>query len=784
MNPTPDLTNIFKKYNYIPPASQKVQTPATQDDWYSDVSSRISQSSPQTTPAPAVPGSESALLPAKPAGETGMGLTDALKMPINALGDVGNLTKGATYGTVKNLAYNIPKEAIGLVKEQGLGDATKNFISSLPEGVAKTAWSLIPQSLKEIANTNAISKIPEEFKALATQNGGSYVQAFKNMVDAIPESLGTAFKDYADQLDRARQAGENHPINELLGYMALKSIIEHPSETLDQTKEGLKNTGELIRHPIKSLESVVDTSIKPAIDYAKDKINDVAYNARVKEFQQAFNQSKTTKAGEIKFGKDSANFASQLEQEGVDLPVSKDVRGKADWSTAIDNVQEIASRDNKAMSRLLDSSGTSINLDQAESEAITSAKSEFKGTAQGNAIENIKNEFNAYKEQYKDVGFTNTDGELNVPSKYANEIKSDLWSKSKFNALSSPTDQTIAGSNYLSGKVFQSQIEDVIPGEDALVHQLNQRLGDYQSLTQTMQKANGGIVHGGFMGKMTTRALGGIAGATHGPVGVAVGAITGDMISDALSNPNASLAKYILARAENEVPDILQQVENQIGINHQTILDRPRLPAPDTIYMKPTQNGQEYTPNQRVYQGDAIAGQRDFQDNQANQMNNANTTSNIDKRVSQSPDNVNTPDNELNFIKKAQDYIKNLPNKEGGFIKNPLAKDTSGVPSDLGQAMARHITSGEQILADPDMKVPEFQVINHVKTNIIDDLQNVAHGVGHGNYASIVPAIQKLDPSSFSSIDDFSHAVFQILQKEGSKTLQGEVDGILNNITK
>jgi hypothetical protein len=216
-----------------------------------------SQSNNQITPAEKrniEVGGNTALLPTKPAPETNTGFADTLKMIPNALGDVGNLIKEATYGTAKKLVYDIPKEAYNLFKEQG-ANAIPNLIASVPEATVKTAWGLVPQSLKEVANTNALADIPHIFSQLAKEKGG-YANAFLDAVKSIPDSLSPALTQYADQIDKARQSFENHPVNELLGYLGLKQLATNPKGTAESVKQGFGSTKELITNPVASLKDI------------------------------------------------------------------------------------------------------------------------------------------------------------------------------------------------------------------------------------------------------------------------------------------------------------------------------------------------------------------------------------------------------------------------------------------------------------------------------------------------------------------------------------------------
>ena len=215
-------------------------------------------------------GGDTALLPTNPAGtgsgKANMGLADALKIVPNAVGDTANIVKQATYGTLKNVLYDIPANAIGLVADNNgnIGKSVIDTISAVPKATMDVLWNLIPNSAKEIANTNAISQIPQAFQDLAKLKGG-YANAFLDMVKNIPNSIVPAISQYADQLDKARQSFENHPVNEALGYLGMKELISNPSSAVDAlktTKEALALSGKAIYAKITGASDSIANSLE------------------------------------------------------------------------------------------------------------------------------------------------------------------------------------------------------------------------------------------------------------------------------------------------------------------------------------------------------------------------------------------------------------------------------------------------------------------------------------------------------------------------------------------
>lgn len=239
MTLTPQMIAAMNKAtgNNVPVNGTPVQS--SRADEIRKIASGVVDKISPTDPNRPLPGSETAAVPAQPADGSAR-LSDIPKVIPNALSDVWNLVKQGTYGTAKAIVHDIPVAAYGLVKDQGIGNAVKNTVTSVPGAIKDTVQGMIPQSAKELANTDALGAIPGEFKELVTQNGGSYAKAALAAIKAIPGSIPEAAQNYADQIDRARQAVENHPVNELLGWLTLKSLGER--KLPDTSKSKILNT--------------------------------------------------------------------------------------------------------------------------------------------------------------------------------------------------------------------------------------------------------------------------------------------------------------------------------------------------------------------------------------------------------------------------------------------------------------------------------------------------------------------------------------------------------------
>lgn len=98
-----------------------------------------------------------------------------------------------------------------------------------------------------------------------------------------------------------------------------------------------------------------------------------------------------------------------------------------------------------------------------------------------------------------------------------------------------------------------------------------------------------------LFGKVAGAGLGGqIGGGIGGVAGYHMGGVLFNSF-DNLSNP---LKAYYLNSIEKTQPEIFKIFQDYLGTQETAKLLRPKLPAPTTIYQRPTQAGIPYTPNQ------------------------------------------------------------------------------------------------------------------------------------------------------------------------------------------
>lgn len=145
----------------------------------------------------------------------------------------GNILSGAwnvgkfLINVPKQVFYDIPKEEYLLLKENGLVGATKLLYGTdaIPKALGDTVLGMIPETAKQLAGVSEWQPIVDNFQTVLDQNKGSYSKTFGDIVTNIPESLPEFNKLEAQKYDRMRIAFLDHPLEEVLGYIGLKSIV-------------------------------------------------------------------------------------------------------------------------------------------------------------------------------------------------------------------------------------------------------------------------------------------------------------------------------------------------------------------------------------------------------------------------------------------------------------------------------------------------------------------------------------------------------------------------------
>lgn len=269
------------------------------------------------------------------------------------------------------------------------------------------------------------------------------------------------------------------------------------------------------------------------------------------------NLTKTQINNETKFAKDTPLFIAR-EAPGVPWDVTKD--GRLNTQTVIDALEPKYHAEAQAFNLALKDSGEYASLDVLQKDAEAVAKEQFKGTAQDDALAKIDAEILAYKKQYAS-SLINHNGETIVPIHILDDIKSDLWGKTKF--YGTPGDALLSQTNYLMGNSAKNIIENTV--KDSPIKAWNQRLGDFASAIKILNQRNGIRVGAGAYSSTGARILGGLAGQTLGGIpGEIAGMVTADQLLKVASDPNVKsyvFKKLLQKMQENGQQGIIDEVQ-------------------------------------------------------------------------------------------------------------------------------------------------------------------------------------------------------------------------------
>ncbi|MFA5014814.1 MAG: hypothetical protein WC549_04675 [Actinomycetota bacterium] len=496
----------------------------------------------------------------------------APKIIKNTISDAWNMVKGLTYGTVKNI-ISIPKETIGLIKESGGAKKASELLKKevLPTGV-KLLWNLVPQSAKELSNIQSITELPKEFQSLVKESGG-YSKALKTFIDTVPESAPKALKNYTNQIGKAISSFEEHPLNETLGYLALKDLATMTPEKLNQRVEFTKQSFKDVFSDI-SKGKVVPTEIQTMVNTAKTKITQKAVSNVEEDWNKIFKSTKSgvkkLEKGEIT-GKDPAKFLSERK-------ITPKVEGtKINPDEAIDKIENEMKPLNEMTNRILETRPEKISFDTLESQTLSkiNTPSNRANPDYSNMKQSVKTEFDNYRQTYGD----------SISLDQLNDIKIAQTRASGVFDMTKPKFQSNV--NYQIGKVARETIENTV-GDTFNMKGLQSLVGDHLDAIKMLESVRGQTVAYGRLGK-----LGGtIAGVATGKtlLGKLAGGVMGNYVVNVLTDLTISnpLKAMILKYAQFEDPvaytEALNYLKNQ-GISQITT---KALPQPSAIY------GEEY----------------------------------------------------------------------------------------------------------------------------------------------------------------------------------------------
>ncbi len=254
-------------------------------------------------------------------------------------------------------------------------------------------------------------------------------------------------------------------------------------------------------------------------------------------------------------------------------PETAEVNGRRVFTTGVDSASQQTINDRiGALSELRDKataqSGMTINPNDLRQSMLSQAEKDFSGTALQAAQNHINNEMDALSidPKYK------VDGNGNLNSQQATEMKSYLASNMKYDAT---RPSNIAETYGTMAKVARTSIENAAeqagtPSIKELNHLIQQH---YDSLT-FLNKINGQTVKGGRLGGYFARTVGAVVGSSMGGSGVigkALGGLGGEEAGGMISRfmqkmaSGGPMAAATMGRMAKADPEIVQKFLGFLG---------------------------------------------------------------------------------------------------------------------------------------------------------------------------------------------------------------------------
>jgi len=329
------------------------------------------------------------------------------------------------------------------------------------------------------------------------------------------------------------------------------------SEALQQDKSGLQiagagllgaGTGGLfggllggtVTGGTQGINAIISRASK-LTNQGKKLLGEAAYNKLLQTSRDLVKMSPTASKNEAKWNKNTPEFLANefiidektLKPKSILQLIDSDGR-RLENTEAINALRKKYNEESRAFNSLLKDSGEYVSLNNFKTKSLNSLDDlKSRGTDYDDAVRQLNREINAYSKNFKDRGIVDGDNLL-IKIDDFNKIKSGLWAKtSNFNP--NQADKLLSDVSYRMGQTAKDMIEDTV--QDTAVKKMNQRLGDFASAINVLEKAQGKVVPGGFFGRQLTRIAGTIAGTPGGVAGSLLGNITGGVLADLAANP-------------------------------------------------------------------------------------------------------------------------------------------------------------------------------------------------------------------------------------------------------
>ena len=329
------------------------------------------------------------------------------------------------------------------------------------------------------------------------------------------------------------------------------------SEALQQDKSGLQIAGAGLLGPgtgglfggllggtvtggTQGINAIISRASK-LTNQGKKLLGETAYNKLLQTSRDLVKMSPTASKNEAKWNKNTPEFLANefiidektLKPKSILQLIDSDGR-RLENTEAINALRKKYNEESRAFNSLLKDSGEYVSLNNFKTKSLNSLDDlKWRGADYDDAVRQLNREINAYSKNFKDRGIVDGD-DLLIKIDDFNKIKSGLWAKtSNFNP--NQADKLLSDVSYRMGQTAKDMIEDTV--QDTAVKKMNQRLGDFASAINVLEKAQGKVVPGGFFGRQLTRIAGTIAGTPGGVAGSLLGNITGGVLADLAANP-------------------------------------------------------------------------------------------------------------------------------------------------------------------------------------------------------------------------------------------------------
>jgi hypothetical protein len=219
-------------------------------------------------------------------------------------------------------------------------------------------------------------------------------------------------------------------------------------------------------------------------------------------------------------------------EEGVPI---RQIQGKIDTHEAIDMLKPKVSELSQKIDDALVNKTTTFNLDDiADSTKRSLVKTVDNADELRKSLKDVDRYINAEKARYGDV----------VTASQAHRIKKGLWQQG-YDHLRPTAKRT----SRKLGHVIKKQLEDAFPGDE--IAAINRKTGDYMTLIDLLENAQGRVVKGGRLGKYFASVIGTQIG---GPGGT----FLGGKIFEAMNNPEtfSALAARRMREAMRRMPKV------------------------------------------------------------------------------------------------------------------------------------------------------------------------------------------------------------------------------------